>query len=753
MAQANINIVLSNGKQAGQTINELRQTANRLTREINNLKPGTEEFVKKSQDLKQVGTRLGEVRKEAKGLQVANSGVLNSFAQYIPFGGTLQNIARGARTGVVAFKSLKAAIAATGIGLIVVAIASLVAWFQRTEAGAQKLRVMMAAVGQVFDSALDIITNLGEAIFAAFSNPKEAITQLWELIKQNVVNRITGVIDTFRFMGETIKAAFELDWEGVKENAAKAGESVLQTLTGVDDFGNKLVDTFGKAKDAIGGTFQELRDDAQAAMKLAEEENDLRVANRQFLIEEAQMRAQIAELRNYATDVTREDADRQAALAKAIELTNQVEAKKIALKAEQLRILKAQQEISITDEAGLEEAARLEAELISLQESRASSMRRLTSQESTLREQMNNQRLASEKKAADEELKIQQNLQDLKIEAMRDGMEKEIALKELQFERTIANLIGTEEQIREQEKLLEEIKAAEIRGIKDKYAAEQQKADDEAIAEREATEEAARKRQLEKDREQAEEAKEIRREQYAFMQGVTSAFSSFYIQDLDDQINALSQDEESRKKNAGRIKELQKAKIKVNLLNEIQGIWAGYSEFGPLQSVLAGVNSALAVFRANKAINKVDAQKFERGGILRGARHAYGGIKGILRSSGEPIEMEDGEIVLTRNVGMHPVGRRIASNLNAAFGGRKFEAGGPVSPFTSSAAGSAPDLNAAGLSGAAADGGMAEAMINEWRQFRTEISNWQRNLKVNNNLQDVRDGLGTLNNLQEDSEV
>tara|TARA_R110001599_G_scaffold332511_1_gene547965 strand:- start:12204 stop:14492 length:2289 start_codon:yes stop_codon:yes gene_type:complete len=760
-AKANIDIVLSNGKQAGQTINELRQQANRLTKEINNLKPGTDAFIKKSADLKQVGARLGEVRKEAKGVETANASVLQSFSQYIPFGGVLSNMAGGVRTGVTAFKSLRAAIAATGVGLLILAIGSLVAWFKRTESGAQSLRVIMAAVGQVFDSAMDVVTFLGEAIYNAFKNPQESIKQLWELIKTNIVNRITGVVDTFKFLAATIKSAFELDWEGVKTNAAKTGESVMQTLTGVDDLGNVIKDTFNKAKDGISDFYNEIKTDAQQAMDLAREENELKLKNRAFLIEEAQMRAKIAELREWATDVTRTDEERQQALAQAIELTNQVEAKKIALKAEQLRILKAQQEISITDEDGLEEAARLEAELIGLQEARASSMRRLTAQESALRKTMNDEQQRAIDSQTEKQLKAAENLQNLSIELMKAGQEKELALLQLQTERKIEALQGSEEQIRNQKAILLELEEEQIRSVKQKYA-DQAKAD-----ELKTVKDGMKKRAEEKAAEQERNnffIEEARRKEEALAQIKQEGLAAF--SDATDGIVALlSRDEAARKKNADLIKTFETARIAVGLQSEIQAIWQ-YANQNPANAlfpgaatVIAAIKSAVAVGRAGAAISSINSQKFSLGGILRGASHAMGGIPGMVRGTGQPIEVEGDEIILTKGVSRHPIGRRIASNLNAAFGGRKFEAGGPINPFNRSVAAIVSDQANSGSAGAGQNQAAEAAastnsqLLSAFNNFAGQISTWQRNLKVSNNLQETEQGLKTLSNLKDQSEI
>ncbi|GHE65056.1 hypothetical protein [Roseivirga thermotolerans] len=750
MAKANIEIVLSNGEKAGNSINKLRQQANALTKEINKWDVGTKEFEKAQADLQKVAPKLKALRQEAYGLSQANQSVVSTFSQYIPFGGSLRSMAAGARTGVVAFKSLRAAIAATGIGLLVLAIASVVSWFKRTEQGAQTLRVIMAGLGQFVDSFMDIITGLGEAIFKAFSNPKEAVIGLWEIIKSQVINRVTGIIDTFRFLGKTIESAFNLDWEGVKKNAAAAGESIAQSITGVDDVGNKLVATFNKAKDAISGTFSELKNDAQAAMALARDENNLRVRNREFLVEQAKYEAEIAKLREYATDVTRTDQERQQALAESARLLNELSDKKIALKAEELRILQEQQAISITDEEGYEKEAQLQAELIRLQEERAATMRRITSQESALRDKINRETEAEAKKTAETELKIVQELEDLKIEAMQEGEEKAIAEKELQFQRKIENLIGTEEQIKEQEKLLLEIKEQELQEIRDKYAGERKKKEDE---ERDA--------RLKKEQEDAEKRKKIQEIYNTALEDIENAKRETFQTTTAVLADLLEQDAKNVEIAKGIRKAAALVDIALNLQNQISNINLTATQIAATIPPPFGVAISKAYSIASKtaaiagAISQAnEVRKMEDGGLLVGPRHYNRGIPATITSTGEPIELEGGEYVLRRTA-VQALGTPYLDFLNS----RKYEAGGPINPFSRSSVTTtaAPTQGASSSSGAdsqtaaAADNSMA--MLQEFRAFRQEVSTWQRNLKVNNNLQEVKGGLTQLNNLQDQSEV
>jgi hypothetical protein len=78
----------------------------------------------------------------------------------------------------------------------------------------------------------------------------------------------------------------------------------------------------------------------------------------------------------------------------------------------------------------------------------------------------------------------------------------------------------------------------------------------------------------------------------------------------------------------------------------------------------------------------------EAGGYLVGRRHSTGGIKAINKSTGQPLEMEGGEVVITRNAVSDPTkrsfngkmmtNREILSNINQSGGGVAFADGGEV---------------------------------------------------------------------------
>ena len=86
--------------------------------------------------------------------------------------------------------------------------------------------------------------------------------------------------------------------------------------------------------------------------------------------------------------------------------------------------------------------------------------------------------------------------------------------------------------------------------------------------------------------------------------------------------------------------------------------------------------------------NEVVHKSGKVGGMLVGNRHSEGGIKAINKSTGQPLEMEGGEVVITRNAvsddkkrmfeGKMMTNKEILSKINESGGGVSFAKGGNV---------------------------------------------------------------------------
>jgi hypothetical protein len=87
-----------------------------------------------------------------------------------------------------------------------------------------------------------------------------------------------------------------------------------------------------------------------------------------------------------------------------------------------------------------------------------------------------------------------------------------------------------------------------------------------------------------------------------------------------------------------------------------------------------------------KVKNYFEHKSGSAGGLLVGKRHSEGGIKAINNSTGQPLEMEGGEVVITRDAvsdpslhtfdGKEMTQREILSEINQNGGGVAFADGG-----------------------------------------------------------------------------
>ena len=140
-------------------------------------------------------------------------------------------------------------------------------------------------------SLFEKVSSLTEPMKEAFENPKQAVEDLWEAIKTNLVNRLEGVILAVKAAGKTIEAAFNFDWDGVSEGVKDYGSALVQVGTGLDK---------AQQEDIINGV-KDLASELVVATEGAIDEAAAMVALRNELqLLEAEQRKQILVSQNLA---------------------------------------------------------------------------------------------------------------------------------------------------------------------------------------------------------------------------------------------------------------------------------------------------------------------------------------------------------------------------------------------------------------------------------------------------------------------
>jgi len=289
-----------------------------------------------------------------------------------------RNFTAGIKNGVTGLQSFKVALAATGIGLLVVAIASLVSYFQSTKEGAEKLRVIMSTLGAVVDVIRDRVSKMGKILFEAISNPQETIKNLGKLIKENLMNRFEGMLELIPAVGKAISLALK----GKFSEAGKvATDAAGKVFLGVES----VTDAVGKAGEAIADLTEEIKKEAQAAADLQRALNKLKDEERDFIKQRAETNKQIAEARLLAEDDTLAVEERIEALQRAVNLEQQTVARQIELAEERARIAREQVALGESLEEDLQRVAEAEAVVIDLQTASLRTQKRLQTELNSLK--------------------------------------------------------------------------------------------------------------------------------------------------------------------------------------------------------------------------------------------------------------------------------------------------------------------------------------------------------------------------------
>jgi hypothetical protein len=354
--------------------------------------------------LKQVGIEAQKTQKQAEASNEAITDGLEALDKRT--GGAVsafKSLQGGLKSAISSFKTLKGAIIATGLGALLVAVTSLVAYFKETERGADAFRVIMGTLGAVTGKLMDVIIGLGEALFKAFSDPKQALIDFGNAIRENITNRVEGMLELLPALGKAIKLALSGEF---KEAGKVAADAVGKVTLGVEN----VTDKVGAAVDSVKAFGQSLIDAGKEGARVAEILNQVERAERELIVQRAQANKQINEQRFIANDLTKTTEERIAALEAANKLEEEVLNKELKTQRQRVAALKAQADISESNKETLNEIAQAEARVADLETASIGRRREMGMQVQTLRKE--------QQTALDAQIKAEQDLARLQQDSL-----------------------------------------------------------------------------------------------------------------------------------------------------------------------------------------------------------------------------------------------------------------------------------------------------------------------------------------------
>ena len=353
---------------------------------------------------------IDDVSDSIEGASSATSGLSGSLDKMT--GGAVsafKGIVSGAKKGVMAMKSLKFAIAATGIGAIVLAVVALGKAFTSSEEGQNKFAKIMGVIGSITGNLVDILANLGEKIISVFENPKQALKDFGNLLKDNIQNRLEGMLEFIPAVGKALSLVFKGEFKAAGKVAADA---VGKVTLGVES----VTDSIVNATKATGGFIEELQREAGIAANIADKRATADKKERALLVERAEANRDRADLLEKAANKELYTAEERIAfLQKAGEIEDEITSKEI--EAAQLRYdaKVAENALSKSTKEDLDEEAALKAKLIDLETAKLTKAKLVTSQIVGAKKQQ-----AAEEKAIQADLdKVEDEKDAARLEAIK----------------------------------------------------------------------------------------------------------------------------------------------------------------------------------------------------------------------------------------------------------------------------------------------------------------------------------------------
>lgn len=250
-----------------------------------------EKKIKISVDSKDAQKGVDDVSESIEGADSAVGGLTSSLDKMT--GGAIsafKGMVSGAKSGIAAMRTLKGAIAATGIGLLVVAVGALTAAFRGSEEGQNKFAKIMSVVGAITGNLVDLLADLGDGMIKAFQNPVESLRSFGDMLQKNLMNRFTGMLELIPNVGKAVSLLFKGRF---KEAGRTALDAVSKVALGVDNMTDKLQN----AIDATGEFIKQNVEEGKEAAKVADMRAKADKIERELIVERSKLESEIAALR------------------------------------------------------------------------------------------------------------------------------------------------------------------------------------------------------------------------------------------------------------------------------------------------------------------------------------------------------------------------------------------------------------------------------------------------------------------------
>ena len=403
----------------------MKEVKVKLTLDDDDAKKGVEDLTKETKKLdKEVGDVNESTNTLTDSLDKMTGGAITGF----------KGMVKGVKSVILGFRTLKGAIAASGIGLLIIAIGAVTAAFTSTEEGQNKFAKLMSMIGAVTAVFIDRLASLGTLLIDVFTKPQKVFKDFRDSIKKYVTDQITLVTDGLGLLGSAIKKAFSGDFSGALEDAAEGANKLLVQT-------NPLVQATQALAGATKDLVTEMTEEARMAGIIANQRAAADKLDRALIVDRAIANRERAKLLEQAIDKEKfSTEERIEFLKEAGRIEDEITQKEITASKLRLEAKIAENALGGSTKEDLDEEAQLRANLINLETAKLTKAKEVTSQILALNAEAKaaQDAIDAEKKAKDDQaildeearIKRESDNYDARLAGIRERNAKELAEKQ-----------------------------------------------------------------------------------------------------------------------------------------------------------------------------------------------------------------------------------------------------------------------------------------------------------------------------------
>jgi hypothetical protein len=548
-------------------------------------------------------------------------------------------------TGFINMAKSAAVFLATPIGLVIAALGAalfaLTSYFKGSEEGQNRLNKIIAIGSAIFEQFMNIVEDLGEALFDAFTNPKQAAIDFANFIKENIQNRFQGMLELIPKLGQAIDLLFAGEFTKAGKVAADAA---LKVVLGVENATDKI-------NGLINSTIDLVNQGIENGQRLADFQAKIDADERKLIVDRAKTSLEVSKLRAEALKF--EGDERKKVLQEAIALEESLAAREVALAKTRLANAELLRDANGDDKEALKAVAEARAEVFAAEATAFSNSLRFRKEIAAIDEATAKEQAA----LLAETNKMLDDAEKLEIDRQKRIQEALIATEELRLEQAVVNADSLEERIN-REIELETFKTFALLENTALLEAERQLILEKSQANINAiivkgTQERVKKELVEEEKLKKEKDR-LRNENLRGVEASADAAVDFARQAFGNSKGVA---------------------IAQATINTIMGVTRALSDYiFPYSLIVGALVGAAGAFQISKiASTKAARGMVLPGGILRGRSHAQGGIPFTVQGQGG-FEAEGGEAIINKK--STRMFRPLLSKINEAGGGVAFARGG-----------------------------------------------------------------------------